>query len=88
MAACRRVCVEIGPPGLGQGNGAVVPHKKPGAEIILQEADLLADRGLRNRQFLGGERKAHPSGNGIEGADAIELALVGHRLRIGIAYAR
>jgi hypothetical protein len=56
-----------GTPGRGEGHALRRPGEQGLAELVLQGADLAAERGLRDQQVLGG---------------AMERATVGHRQEI------
>ena len=51
----------------GQLHGAVRAREQPDLQAILEAANLLADRGLRQVQLLGGARKAQMARRGFEG---------------------
>ena len=42
------------------------------AEVFLEEAHLMADRGLGDAELVGGIGKAHMAGSGLEGTQSIE----------------
>ena len=51
---------------LGQPHAAAGAIEQPGAELILQRADLLAERGLRDAESLRGAAEMHLLGNAQE----------------------
>ena len=57
---------EIVAPRLGQRQPLALPRERPDAERCLERFDLLADRALRDVQFLGRAREALASGRALE----------------------
>lgn len=50
---------------------------------ILQETDLVADRGRRNAQFIGGLTEAHMPRSGLEGPKRPQRRKLSHREIVG-----
>ena len=60
------------PAGIGQFDRAGAAVKQRQAELLLQRADLVAERGGRHVQFVGGLGEAQMAGDRLEGAQRIE----------------
>ena len=60
------------PAGIGQLDRAGAAVKQRQAELLLQRADLVAERGGRDVQFVGRLGEAQMAGDRLEGAQRIE----------------
>ncbi len=56
----------------GQFQRAVAPHEQRDAELFLQPADQMADRGLGDVQLLRRAREAEVARGRLEGAQSVE----------------
>ena len=56
----------------GQLQGAIAAHEQRNAELLLQAADQMADRGLGDIQLLRGAGEAEVACRCLEGAQAIQ----------------
>src|SRR6185312_16054984 len=60
------------PPALGrQPDGAMEPLEQPAAEVVLEDADLPAERGAGHAQLAGGILEAEMAGRRLEGDEAV-----------------
>ena len=60
------------PAGLGQRQPARQAAEQGDAEVGLEEADLLADRGRGHGELVGGPGEAAEAGGGLEGAERVQ----------------
>ena len=63
---------QIGLAGLGEEQLSVPPDEQIHPEPLFQGLDLVADRRLRDGQFLGRTGKAQMPGRGLESAQSVE----------------
>ncbi len=55
-----------------QRQAAIAPFEQANAELFLQPADLMADRGLRHVQLVGGKGEAEMARRRLERAQSVE----------------
>jgi hypothetical protein len=60
-------------PGLGQRNATAVPVEERTSELLFEQADLPADRGLRNVKTLPGPGEAVFLGHGEEHLELTDI---------------
>jgi hypothetical protein len=66
-----------------QRQRAVLPDEQANAELLLEPADLMADRGLRHVQLARGQREAEMACGGLERTQSVQGRQSGSHLAAG-----